>query len=282
MLTVIIPSYNEENYISACLEALIAQEGLPPDHATQVIVAANGCRDNTVQIAESFAQRFSGQGFSFSVLDIAQPGKTNALNTADKHARFENRAYLDADVVLSPRFLAELIERLDTTAPLYIGGTVHIPRASSWVTRAYAKIWTNMPFVRDGVPGIGFYAFTRAGRQRWQEFPEIVGDDRFVRLQFSEAERIKLAAAYQWPLPEGFINMVNAKRRWSEGNREVAQKFPDLMANDSQRNTSTESKAVLFRYPVSGLVFVAITVASKGLALLQGTQRAAHWRRGRS
>lgn len=283
MLTVIIPSFNEENYIAACLEALLTQAGLPDNHSVQVIVAANGCHDATVSIAQRYAPEFARAGFDYLTLNIAQPGKTNALNVADGHAEFANRAYLDADVVLGPGFLAELLLALRSeTDPVYIGGSVEVPRSRSWVTRAYARIWTNLPFVREGVPGIGFYAFNAAGRARWSEFPEIIGDDRYVRLQFRDSERKRLKATYKWPLPEGFFNMVKAKRRWSEGNLEVSRKFPELAANDSQRNTSADGKLLLLRHPISGLIFVAITLGSKGLAVLQGTRRSQEWRRGRT
>ena len=61
MLTVIIPSYNEENYIASCLDAIIAQTGLPDSYGIQVIVAANGCHDGTVERAKERCAAFIEQ-----------------------------------------------------------------------------------------------------------------------------------------------------------------------------------------------------------------------------
>ncbi|MDJ0993121.1 MAG: glycosyltransferase [Dinoroseobacter sp.] len=281
MFTIIIPSYNEENYIASCLEGLLAQVGLDPDHGIQVIVAANGCHDRTVEISRSYETRFADNGFTLTVLDIKEPGKTNALNRADQAAEFEDRAYLDADVVLSPPFLAELAEAFQDDAPRYIGGTVDIPRSPSWATRAYAKVWLDLPFVSEGVPGIGFYAFNARGRARWQEFPKVYSDDRFVRLQFKPSERRKLKASYQWPLPIGFVNMIKARRRWSEGNNELYQKYPELLVNDSERNNSVGNVSVILRHPIAGVVFAAIYGFSTGLAKFHSPDQPFHWRRGR-
>ena len=282
MFTLSVPSYNEENYIAACLQALVAQAGLPAGHGIEVIVAANGCKDRTVEIARSFEDALREQGFAPLVLDIAEPGKMNALNTAERQAGFADRAFLDADVILSPTFLAELAEAFREEDPVYVGGTVEIPRSPSWVTRAYAKVWQNLPFVRDGVPGIGFYAFNAAGRARWAEFPPIYSDDRFVRLQFAPSERRKLKSTYQWPLPVGFSNMVKVRRRWCEGNDELHEKYPDLMVNDSQRNNSPANATTLLKTPLSSVVFVAIYATSTLLAKLRSPDQPFYWRRGRT
>lgn len=281
MFTIIIPSYNEENYIGACLEAVRQQRALRPGHGIQVVVAANACKDRTVAIAEEARDGLSKAGFSVVVLDIKQPGKMNAINTAERHANFESRVYLDADVIISPQLLAEMATALDRPDPVYVSGTVRIPRSESWVTRAYAKVWAQLPFVRDGVPGIGLYAFNAAGRKRWDEFPAIYSDDRFVRLQFAPSERVKLVATYDWPLPVGFSNMVNVRRRWCEGNDELHDAFPQLMVNDSQRNNSPSNMLSLFKTPFSSAVFVSIYLVSWGLAKTRSRNAAFHWRRGR-
>jgi len=205
----------------------------------------------------------------------------NAINTAESHASFDNRVYLDADVIISPQLLAEMATALDQPDPVYVSGTVQIPRSKSWVTRAYAKVWAQLPFVRDGVPGIGLYAFNAAGRARWDEFPAIYSDDRFVRLQFAPSERVKLAATYEWPLPVGFSNMVKVRRRWCEGNDELHEVFPQLMVNDSQRNNSPSNMLSLLKTPLSSAVFVSIYLVSWALAKMRSRDAAFHWRRGR-
>lgn len=281
MLTVIIPSYNEENRIQACLDAIIAQVDLPDGHGIQVIVAANGCTDQTVARAQSNASALKGKGFDLVVLDIPQGNKMNALNAAEEVAALANRAFLDADVLIGPRMLCELAAILAQDAPVYASGTVHVTPPQSIITRAYANVWTNMPFVREGVPGIGLYAMNAKGRARWGEFPAIIADDRFVRLQFTPDERQKTDAEHEWPLPEGFRNLVHVCHRWREGNLEVAAKYPELLVNDSEINTTSGNMLGLLRTPFSAVIFVLVYLISKNRAKRSMDGESYVWRRGR-
>lgn len=281
MLSVIIPSYNEENYIAACLDALVAQTDLPAGHGMQIIVAANGCKDQTVPIAKQKQPSLEAAGFTVNVLDIARGNKMNALNEAEAIAQFDMRAYLDADVIVGPRMLHDLHEILSEDTPIYASGTLVIPRPDNIFSRAYAKVWTNLPFVKDGVPGIGLYAMNAQGRARWGAFPDIYSDDRFVRLQFQSHERRKTKATYLWPLPEGFNNLVNVRHRWSEGNMELAEQYPDLMDNDSERNKTGSNMKSLLWTPFSSAVFVAIFAVSNFRAKRSKNSDTFMWRRGR-
>ncbi|WP_400083936.1 glycosyltransferase [Yoonia sp. R78084] len=282
MLTVIIPSHNEENHIPGCLDAVITQKDLRPNHAVQVIVAANGCSDRTVPLAKEKEPALKAAGFDLVVLDILQGNKMNALNEAEAVATYDNRVFLDADVIIGPTLLAEMAKILAEDAAVYASGTVRIQRTQSLITRAYAKVWTHMPFVRDGVPGIGLYAVNAKGRARWGRFPAIIADDRFVRLQFAPQERRKTRAMHDWPLPEGFANLVNVRHRWREGNLELAEKYPALLANDSEINTSGSNIPQLFRTPFSSVVFVLVYVVSNIRAKRSLKDGGYIWRRGRN
>lgn len=52
-VSVVIPVYNEENYIKSCLEHIFSQE----EKADEVIVVDNNCTDNTITIAKAFPVR---------------------------------------------------------------------------------------------------------------------------------------------------------------------------------------------------------------------------------
>ena len=58
MISVIIPANNEAGFIGPCLDALLAQD---TTRAAEVIVAANGCTDDTVAIAQGYGDRFAGR-----------------------------------------------------------------------------------------------------------------------------------------------------------------------------------------------------------------------------
>ncbi len=276
MLSVIIPANNEVGYIEPCLESLLAQTHIGP---VEVIVAANGCRDDTVGAARAFSSRFAEKGYGFEVLDIPQGGKPGALNRADAVARpGSSRVYLDADVVLEPALLAEIVLALDVPAPRYASGRLKVARARSWVTRRFAAVWTQLPFMAEGsVPGAGLFAVNPVGRARWEAFPPIISDDTFVRLLFTPEERIGVAAGYSWPMVEGFAGLVKVRRRQDRGVAEIAALYPDLMRNEGKAALSRAAQMrLVLSDPLGAVVYAAVLLRVK-----MGQGATTGWTRGR-
>lgn len=235
LLAVIVPASNEAGYIGRCLDAMLSQS----EAAGQVLVilAANACNDATIAIARGFTGDFAARGWQLLIDDSPEPGKLGALNRADVLAAAAGagmRAYLDADVVCDPELLGQIRSALDQKAPAYATGTLAVARARSWVTRAYADLWTRLPFVQGGAVGAGFFAVNAAGRARWGEFPAIISDDTFARLNFSPAERHEVAARYHWPMVEGLANLIRVRRRQDAGVAEIYHLYPHLCANEGK------------------------------------------------
>nr|WP_314262191.1 glycosyltransferase family 2 protein [uncultured Devosia sp.] len=237
MLTVIVPASNEAALIGRCIEALLASRFARPA-PWQLIIAANGCRDDTVAISRSYAVPAEAAGAELVVLDIAEGGKLNALNRGEAEARGDALAYIDADVIVEPALLDQLAQALDRPEPAYATGTLHIADARTWATRTYARFWRSLPFVVDGAPGCGVFAVNRAGRARWGHFPAIISDDTFVRLHFTPQERINVAAGFHWPMVEGLANLVRVRRRQDRGVAEIARDYPQLLANEGKSRSS--------------------------------------------
>ena len=276
MFNVIIPAHNEADFIGATLEGLLAQDARAPQEL-RAIVAANGCTDKTAEIARSFSARFAARDWDLVVLDIPEGGKPGALNRADAKAAPGPRAYLDADVVCSPALIGLIARALDVPAPRYASGIFTIARPKSWASRHYARLWLKVPFMATGVPGAGLFAVNEAGRARWQEFPPIIADDLFVRLNFAPSERVRVKAPFTWVLAEGFGALVRVRRRWDTGNRQLMELRPELAANEEKAPVTPRDHLRLFTgQPVSYLVYVAVAVASK----LSIYDRAS-WARGR-
>jgi glycosyltransferase involved in cell wall biosynthesis len=279
MLSVIIPASNEAEYIEDCLQALLSQHW-PTDGApgVEVIVAANACTDATVEISESYRNEFDRKGWDLVILDIAEGGKLNALNKAEDVARGRVCAYLDADVTLSDGVLYQLYVALNVPAARYASGTLRIAPSNNWVTRHYARIWIRLPFMKSDVPGAGLFAVNNAGRARWGEFPNIISDDGFVRLQFAPEERLIVPATYQWPLVEGFSNLARVRGRQDAGVRELEARFPEIMRNEGkQPMRPTDHLTLLMTAPVSYLVYVSVRLAA-AFAFSKGGSA---WVRGR-
>lgn len=271
-VSIIIPANNEEAYIAACLDGLIAQTGVS---GAEVIVAANACTDATVSIVKGYKARFATKSWDLVVLDLTDGGKPYALNSADDIASSDTRVYLDADVVMSPDLLAALLAVLDRPEPAYASGRLIVAPAQSWVTRAYARIWTRLPFMTEGVPGAGLFAVNPAGRQRWGAFPSIISDDTFVRLQFTPDERFGVAPTFLWPMIEGFAGLVRVRRRQDAGVAELRATVPEIFANEGKPRLGLMGVVKLAASdPVGFAVYAAVSLAVR-------MKRDQGWTRGR-
>lgn len=260
MLSVILPASNEAAWIGPCLTALFASGPVPG--GAEVIVVANGCRDDTAARARDLAGLATARGWRLSVIERVEGSKTGALNAGDAVAQGEFRVYLDADVQVSPSLMAQLVLALSDPAPRYATGRAIIPRARSAVTRAYARFWQRLPFATGTAPGMGLFAVNAAGRMRWAEFPGLISDDTFARLQFAPSERVQVPATYSWPMIEGFAALVRVRRRQDAGVAEIAAKYPHLRANEAKpRPTNGWVLGAALRDPQAFAVYAAVSLA---------------------
>lgn len=275
--SVIIPAHNEAAWIERCCEALLASE-LPETWQAEALVVANGCNDDTVLRARRFVDKAQDLGWRWQVLDLPTGGKLGALNAGDAAAAGQVRIYLDADVLVDPALVMQIVTTLDTDQAGYASGSPRVAPAQSWITRAYARFWSTLPFVTTGTPGFGIFAVNEAGRSRWESWPDIISDDTYVRLSFSPKERNRVKAGYSWPMVEGFANLVRVRRRQDEGVAEVGRLYPHLLTNDVSPSVGlggTIGRGL--RDPVGFAVYVSVALAVKTPLFRSGTR----WARGR-
>jgi glycosyltransferase involved in cell wall biosynthesis len=260
MLSVIIPASNEAGQIGGCLAALFASDPIPG--GAEVIVVANGCRDDTADRARATRSRAEGAGWRLTVIELVKGSKIAALNAGDEAAQGDIRAYLDADVLVSPPLMAQIVLALSDRSPRYASGQAIVPRAQSAVTRAYARFWQALPFAQSDAPGYGLFAVNGAGRARWGAFPALISDDTFVRLQFQPEERIGCPASYEWPMVEGFGALVRVRRRQDAGVAEIAQLHPELIRNEGKDPVGAmRLLRMLLSDPMGFSVYAAVSVA---------------------
>lgn len=280
-LSVIIPASNEAALIGNALSALLSsqiEDSTSEAFVVEIVVVANGCADDTAGVALGFVEQARIRNWSLIVLDVHQGGKLNALNVGDENASHDNRVYLDADVLVGPGLLAALADVLDSHEPVYASGMLRIARARSFVTRRYARFWAQLPFVSRGVPGCGLFAVNAAGRARWGQFPDIVSDDTFVRLQFSPPQRLAVPEYFDWPMVEGFRNLVRVRRRQDRGVREVARLYPELRRNDGKTRPGLAKLASLaLRDPLGFIVYSSVAAVVR----MSNGDVEMNWERGR-
>lgn len=258
-LGVVIPAHNEASVIEGCLKALLQSVDNTP--SVKVVVAANGCRDNTVKLAQSFESAFLARGWTLKALDIPEAGKIGALNTAEGSVSGLARIYLDADVEVEPDLICEIADALSSDAPVYVSGKMSVIPPKSMISRLYLHAWLKTGFMRGVAQGAGVYAVNVAGRMKWRDLPQIISDDTYVRTLFAHTERVEVRAKYHWPLPEGFGNLVKARRRQDAGMRELYEKFPAQLANESKPSNKVWS--VLVTNPPAFFVYVCVRLAAR-------------------
>lgn len=274
-VSVIIPAHNEELYIGACLDALLAQDSKAGP--VNIVVAANACQDGTVSKVESRVAHARARGWNLTCLSIPEPGKLRALNRAEAILAGEGvRVFLDADVICEPALLGQLRNALHNDRPLYATGTLSVARPQTYATCAYARVWTQLPFVNGGAVGAGLFAVNSAGRKRWGKFPNIISDDTYVRLHFAPDERIEVPARYHWPMVEGINNLIRVRRRQDAGVREISRRWPNLMANEAK---ALLGPTLLTRIAVGDPVGLGIYLWVHGASRIRSSGR--EWTRGR-
>ena len=205
-----MPAFNEEAGIARALRALT--EATKSLAGTEIIVAANGCTDDTAAVARSFGVH---------VIEIAAPSKTAALNAADQVATGDVLIYLDADV---PADLS-LIRRL-TEAVAQPGTEAAVPRpmvdtsASTWPVRAYYAVNARLPVFRGRLFGRGVIAVSRRARARFDEFPELTADDMFLDAIVAAEEKSEIDADVRVLAPKRSADLIRRLARSRDGNEE--------------------------------------------------------------
>jgi glycosyltransferase involved in cell wall biosynthesis len=272
--SIIIPASNEAAWISHCLEAVFASKRL---ERAQVIVVANGCQDNTADVARRYSVLAEELGWELNVIELTIGDKLKALNAGDRAAKGDVLVYLDADVRVDDRLLHQIEHALDRASPAWASGKLQMAAASR-VSRAYARFWSQVPFMAKGVPGAGIFAVNRAGRDRWDAFPEIISDDIFVRLNFAPKERLGVPAGYIWPVAEGWSNLIKVRRRQNAGVAQIEELYPELLANEDKRALGSSGILMMAaRDPFGFFVYASVALIVK----LTKDKNGSDWRRGR-
>jgi len=176
--SIVIPAHNEASVIERLLDSLPTEVG---GRGLEVIVACNGCTDDTAEIARRRGLK---------VVDIETPSKIAALNAADEIATAFPRLYIDADVVLTPKTVTDLIRTLGEPGVLCAAPPYRLQLdGRPWTVRAYFSVWLQVMRVRAGYVGSGVYSVSEQGRKRFGKFPNVIADDTFVRNLFTRDER---------------------------------------------------------------------------------------------
>ena len=130
-LSVIIPCYNEENYIERCVDSLLKQSY----KEFEVVFVDDGSTDNTHKILKEYAKKNK----RIRVYKQKNAGPGAARNKGAGLARGKILVFVDADMMFDKHYLRDL------TKPIRSGkeiGTTHSKELVANVENIWARSWS--------------------------------------------------------------------------------------------------------------------------------------------
>ena len=203
MISIIVPAHNESAGIARTLNQWVSRPG---SEELSIVVVCNGCSDETATVARRF-------GPTVRVIETDVASKIHALNTGEQISSGFPRIYVDADVVITLDAVRALAKRLDAGEVLAVAPIPNINLTGcSRAVRLYFGIRSRLPSSHQGFGGSGVYALSETGRARFAQFPDVIADDTYVRLQFKPEERETLNGVYSTVFPARTIRRLIAVR----------------------------------------------------------------------
>ena len=148
IIDIIIPVWNEENYIKDCLNSVISFE-LPKEIAVNIYLVDGGSTDNTLNIIQSFLDRHS----NISLIHNKKRIQSCALNLALKEGKGDYVMRLDAHTIYPNDYLKNLYKTSTRVGAENVGGTLEtLPGSNSYGAALVQAISTSV----FGVGNSGF------------------------------------------------------------------------------------------------------------------------------
>ncbi len=104
LISVIIPVYNTEKYLGACLDSLLAQT----HESLEIILVDDGSSDSSPQICDAYAEKDA----RVKVIHKENAGVSSARNTAIEAATGDYIGFVDSDDIVAPHTFETLLSSL--------------------------------------------------------------------------------------------------------------------------------------------------------------------------
>ncbi len=270
MISVIIPAYNVEQTLGACLDALIAQA--TPD--TEIIVVDDGSTDATRAVAEAKGVR---------VITQANRGAAAARNTGVQHARGEIVLFLDADSVPDAHWLANLSAPFADAKVVGASGQKKTRQKKLWARYVQAEYdyrydrlaaHRTIDFVDSSTAAYRRDIFLANGG-----FDPTLLDAEDVEFSFRLAERgyplILVRDAIVWHThPESLSEFLRRKYRYALWRARVYARFPHKVMLDTRTPLSQKLQVGLafwlIPFTLASVVWNSFGFVSLGMLVLFG------------
>lgn len=133
-LSIIIPAFNEELLITHCLDSISGSLAAhqKPGFTSEVIVVDNNSTDKTAELATQ-----TGAKVVFE--PVNQIGR--ARNAGAAAATGDWLLFVDADSLLNPGMVADILQMIEAGKHVGCGSTMHMPNLPWWGAAAL-QLWT--------------------------------------------------------------------------------------------------------------------------------------------
>lgn len=220
MAAIIIPAHNEERNIGQLLTLLT--QGNWNDHY-EIYVCCNGCVDKTEEIVKSFDK--------VNLISTDVPSKINAIRLVESYDIGYPRVYVDSDISIDKNSVVKIIDYLSGQEEPYLA----VPQPyidtsmSSLGVKLFYSVWVHTTHCLDDGYGSCVFALNKSARDLFDEFPEIISDDGFVRgiVPAGNIEVVKGAVSTVSP-PKNLSGLVKIKTRSKLGNYELKRMGYDI------------------------------------------------------
>ncbi len=235
MVSVIIPAYNEEEYIAGCLESVLALDY--PKDKLEIIVVDDGSTDDTAKVAGEIAKKNP----HLWVMRKPNSGKADSMNQAIAKAKGELVACLDADSYVSPYSLNRILAHFDSDDVAAVAAGVKVRKASNLIEEIqrieylyalFSRRIMNMLNAVTVTPG-PFSIFRREVIIKVGGFDKtsLVEDQEIaLRLQ-KHGYKVNSSADSDiyTEIPHSFLELMKQRTRWQRGGFWNAMKYLDLI-----------------------------------------------------
>lgn len=127
----IVPCWNEEATIAACLQSINRERMKHPELDTEIIVVDNNCLDNTAALAHKSMAK---------VVTEPKKGVVHARQRGATAAQYSLIANIDADCTLPKGWLTVVLDTMQDQATVAISGPYEygdVPAYIHWGTKAF-------------------------------------------------------------------------------------------------------------------------------------------------
>ena len=105
MISIIVPIYNAERYLEACLDSLLSQS----EKELQILLVDDGSTDGSLSIAKEYAAKDT----RVEVFHQSNAGQSAARNVGLQHAKGEFIAFVDADDKIAENWCERHLEAIE-------------------------------------------------------------------------------------------------------------------------------------------------------------------------